>query len=163
MTAGRARVVGQFERGGGLRSKSRRISFMWRVGLVQASNYAASFGTKVTPTLTDPTTSPASHPQAMFPKPGSCVFVCLVLLLAVGCRGEPPERGDVSFNPDTSQPSVTILPITVRDSIASVGGVTLRNGGFGSGISRGPDGYLYILTDRGPNYDCRADQGLRGA
>jgi len=31
--------------------------------------------------------------------------------------------------------------------------VTVRNGGFGSGISRGPDGYFYILTDRGPNYD----------
>jgi hypothetical protein len=50
-------------------------------------------------------------------------------------------------------PTVSILPITVRDSIASVRGVTVRNGGFGSAISRGPDGQLYILTDRGPNYD----------
>jgi phytase-like protein len=54
---------------------------------------------------------------------------------------------------DTSRPSVSILPIKVRDSIASVRGVTVRNGGFGSAISRGPDGQLYILTDRGPNYD----------
>ena len=54
---------------------------------------------------------------------------------------------------DSSRPSVSILPMVVRDSIATVGGVTVRNGGFGSGISRGPDGYLYILTDRGPNYD----------
>ena len=52
-----------------------------------------------------------------------------------------------------SKPSVSILPITMRDSIASVRGVTVRNGGFGSAISRGPDGQLYILTDRGPNYD----------
>ena len=52
-----------------------------------------------------------------------------------------------------SKPSVSILPITVRDSIASVRGVTVRNGGFGSAISRGPEGQLYILTDRGPNYD----------
>ena len=45
------------------------------------------------------------------------------------------------------------MPIPVRDSIASVRGVTVRNGGFGSAISRGADGSLYILTDRGPNYD----------
>jgi len=78
----------------------------------------------------------------------------LSLLLAAGCGGEPPERGNVgSSSADTSRPSLSIIPIPVRDSIASVGGVTVRNGGFGSGISRGPDGSLYILTDRGPNYD----------
>ena len=59
----------------------------------------------------------------------------------------------MSSSSDTSRPSVSILPILVRDSVASVGGVTVRHGGFGSGISRGPDGALYLLTDRGPNYD----------
>jgi hypothetical protein len=83
--------------------------------------------------------------------------MCLAALLVSGCGGEPPDRGDASSTPDTSRPSVSILPIPVRDSIASVGGVTVHNGGFGSGISRGPDGFLYILTDRGPNYDV-ADQ-----
>jgi len=85
--------------------------------------------------------------------PAPCIFRCFAALMAVGCRGAPPERDEVSVSSDTSRPSVSILPITVRDSIATVGGVTVRNGGFGSGISRGPDGYLYILTDRGPNYD----------
>jgi hypothetical protein len=56
-----------------------------------------------------------------------------------------------------SKPSVSILPITVRDSIASVGGVIVYHGGFGSAISRGPGGQLYILTDRGPNYDFAAE------
>ena len=84
---------------------------------------------------------------------GSCVFLWFAVLPAVGCHGEPPERNAVPFSSDTSRPSVSILPILVRDSIASVGGVTVRNGGFGSGISRGADGSIYILTDRGPNYD----------
>jgi hypothetical protein len=52
-----------------------------------------------------------------------------------------------------SKPSVSILPINPRDSIGSVRGVTVRHGGFGSAISRGPDERLYLLTDRGPNYD----------
>ena len=59
----------------------------------------------------------------------------------------------MSSSSDTTRPSVSILPIMARDSVASVSGVPVRHGGFGSGISRGPDGYLYILTDRGPNYD----------
>jgi hypothetical protein len=81
-------------------------------------------------------------------------FPCLSALLALGCGGERPEQRDSpSPGADMSRPSVSILPIEVRDSIASVGGVTVRNGGFGSAISRGPDGQLYILTDRGPNYD----------
>ena len=54
-------------------------------------------------------------------------------------------------------PPVSILPIPVRDSVASVGGVAVRHGGFGSGISRGPEGSLYILTDRGPNYDFASE------
>jgi len=79
---------------------------------------------------------------------------CLATLLAVGCGGERPEQRDLpSPGADMSRPSVSILPITVRDSIASVRGVTVRNGGFGSAISRGPEGQLYLLTDRGPNYD----------
>ena len=79
---------------------------------------------------------------------------CLAALLALGCGGERAgQRGVPSSGADMSKPAVAILPITVRDSIASVGGVTVRNGGFGSAISRGPDGRLYILTDRGPNYD----------
>src|SRR5688500_19576804 len=79
---------------------------------------------------------------------------CLATLLAVGCGGERPEqRGLPAPGVDMSRPSVSILPITVRDSIASVRGVTVRNGGFGSAISRGPEGQLYLLTDRGPNYD----------
>lgn len=89
--------------------------------------------------------------------PRSYGLMCLSALLAVGCGVEPPERRDASSSPNTSRPSVSLLPIPVRDSIASVGEVTVHNGGFGSGISRGPDGYLYILTDRGPNYDF-ADQ-----
>jgi Uncharacterized protein conserved in bacteria len=79
---------------------------------------------------------------------------CLAVLLAIGCGGERIEQRDSpSSGADMSKPSVSILPITMRDSIASVRGVTVRNGGFGSAISRGPDGQLYILTDRGPNYD----------
>lgn len=79
---------------------------------------------------------------------------CLAALLAIGCGGEQlDQRGEPSSGADMSRPSVAILPITVRDSIASVRGVTVRNGGFGSAVSRGPDGRLYILTDRGPNYD----------
>lgn len=65
------------------------------------------------------------------------LLMCLSPLVGAGC----------------SRPSFSIIAIPVRDSIASVGGVTVRNGGFGSAISRGPDGSLYILTDRGPNYD----------
>lgn len=85
--------------------------------------------------------------------PRSHSLICIATLLAVGCTGKPPKQGDASSSPDTSRPSASILPIPARDSIASVGGVTVYNGGFGSGISRGPDGHLYILTDRGPNYD----------
>ena len=83
---------------------------------------------------------------------------CLSALLVVGCGGERlDQRGVPPSGADMSRPSVAILPITVRDSIASVGGVTVHNGGFGSAISRGPDGQLYILTDRGPNYDFAED------
>ena len=79
---------------------------------------------------------------------------CLSALLAVGCGGERLDQRSVpSPGADMNRPSFVTLPITVRDSIASVRGVTVRNGGFGSAISRGPDGRLYILTDRGPNYD----------
>lgn len=81
----------------------------------------------------------------------------LAALLAVGCEREPAERDGGPASPDTSRTSASLLPIPVRDSIASVGGVTVHNGRFGSGISRGPNGYLYILADRGPNYDF-ADQ-----
>jgi hypothetical protein len=80
-------------------------------------------------------------------------LVCCTVLLAIGCGGESPEHDEVPLSADTSRPSVSILPIVARDSIASVGSVTVYNGGFGSGISRGQDGYFYILTDRGPNYD----------
>ena len=82
------------------------------------------------------------------------VLMWLSALSAAGCGGDPPERRDApSSGADTSRPSLSIMPIPVRDSIASVRGVTVRNGGFGSAISRGADGSLYILTDRGPNYD----------
>lgn len=59
----------------------------------------------------------------------------------------------MSGSSETSRPSVSLLPIRARDSITLVGGVTVFHGGFGSGISRGPDGSLYLLTDRGPNYE----------
>lgn len=92
------------------------------------------------------------------------VLPCLGALLAVGCGGERPERGNApSSSADTSTPSVVILPITVRDSIASVQGVTVRNGGFGSAISQGPEGQLYLLTDRGPNYDFAEETKAFGA
>lgn len=82
------------------------------------------------------------------------VVACLSALLVVGCGGERLEQRDsVPPGANMNTPTVSILPIMVRDSIASVRGVTVRNGGFGSAISRGPDGQLYILTDRGPNYD----------
>ena len=86
------------------------------------------------------------------------VVPCLSALLFVGCGGERLEQRDsASPGANMNTPTVSILPITVRDSIASVRGVTVRHGGFGSAISRGPDERLYILTDRGPNYDFAED------
>jgi hypothetical protein len=96
----------------------------------------------------------AGYCFAMFRISALPCLAALAVLLPLGCGGDSsPGQDRPAVSADTSRPAFSILPITVRDSIASVGGVPVRNGGFGSAISTGPNGQLYILTDRGPNYD----------
>lgn len=51
-------------------------------------------------------------------------------------------------------PEVTILSVIAGPPLTTTSAVPTLQGGFGSGLSLGPDGSFYLLTDRGPNYDA---------
>jgi hypothetical protein len=77
------------------------------------------------------------------------MLVPSVAMLTSGCAA---GAGDAERD-GTSAPSVVVIPLSTRDSLATVSGVTVRSGGFGSAASRRADGTFYFLSDRGPNYD----------
>ena len=58
--------------------------------------------------------------------------------------------------------SVDVIPLAPNDVLASVNGVSVLNGGFGSAIDKPEGGNtdFYSLTDRGPNVDGNGDDKL---
>ncbi len=65
--------------------------------------------------------------------------------------------------PEGGEGRITTVPLVATDSappiLATVDGVDIFNGGFGSDMAPVPDtpGQYYLLTDRGPNFDGPAD------
>lgn len=81
--------------------------------------------------------------------------LCLVLLgLHAGCSGER-KAGD----PVNSETYPVIATLSPRPALLNRGGVTVYNGGYGSGLARNPSDStsFYLLTDRGPNYEMPAE------
>lgn len=75
----------------------------------------------------------------------------LLLVGSVLACAEGRKAGD-SVTGEAFPPIATLTP---RPVILTRGGVTVYNGGFGSGLGRHPTDStrFYILTDRGPNYE----------
>ena len=81
--------------------------------------------------------------------PGRCLFL-LALGLLGGCA-DRAEHGE-SMKSRTYPDAVTLQP---RPVLVTRGGVTVYNGGYGSGLARHPadSTRFYLLTDRGPNFE----------
>jgi hypothetical protein len=75
-----------------------------------------------------------------------------VLLLAVGVAGCAEGKREESMNGVRYPVLATLSP---RPVLVTRGSTTIYNGGFGSGFSRHPTDTtrVYLLTDRGPNYE----------
>jgi hypothetical protein len=78
------------------------------------------------------------------------VLCVLSVGLSAGCGERPKAAGPV--NSIAFPPLATLTP---RPVILTRGGVSVYNGGFGSGLARNPadSTSFYLITDRGPNYE----------
>ena len=80
----------------------------------------------------------------------------IVLSLSIAAATPLAAQG---CGPSTSAPATRSIRVPARGVLAQVGDVKIMNGGFGSGMARGPAGsnVIYLLTDRGPNFDAGPD------
>jgi hypothetical protein len=76
-------------------------------------------------------------------------FLLLTLGSAVGCADRAARRETMTNR--NYPPAATLSP---RPALLTRAGVTIYNGGYGSGFARHPGdaNAFYLLTDRGPNY-----------
>lgn len=97
-----------------------------------------------------------AHPSHAVRRP-ILVAVGVLTLALSGCADETitptqTERLDRSAQLRDLPGVITLTPGAV---LATLNGVTVNNGGYGSAIATDPKaaGHFYLMTDRGPNYD----------
>jgi hypothetical protein len=93
-----------------------------------------------------------------------CVAVPVVTILAAACADPATSPLSSRLSPaigaptaDVATATATLQRVAVLDQhplLATVNGIDVTNGGYGSAIVPDPKrpGYFYLLTDRGPNY-----------
>ena len=88
------------------------------------------------------------------PVPRKLALSLLLLCSFVACA-EGRKAGD-TVRSEAYPVTATLLP---RPVLLTRGGVTVYNGGFGSGLARHPSDStsFYLITDRGPNYEMPAE------